>query len=151
MQRALFYIKHIDKFTSPKHNFLVFSCKHQHSSGLSLLGSRCHNFRHLQHSCSSRAAVLLTCLEDIAQDHPFYCSSCIPDLFLLFQKLFPQNRLHLAPQKICRLVVGKEASTFSTLHGIANCIKKRTTRKIVSSDRCQRLASVLPTTTFDQV
>ena len=45
----------------------------------------------------------------------------------------------LAAQKICMLVVGKEASTLSTLHGIANCVKNRT-RKIVSSNRYQRLA-----------
>ena len=31
-------------------------------------------------------------------------------------------------------VVGKEASTLSTLHGIANCIKNEATRKVVSSD-----------------
>ena len=37
------------------------------------------------------------------------------------------------------LVVGKEASTLSTLHGIANCVKNGT-RKIVSSNRYQRLA-----------
>ena len=34
------------------------------------------------------------------------------------------------------LVVGKEASTLSTLHGIANRAKNETTRKILSSDRC---------------
>ena len=37
------------------------------------------------------------------------------------------------------LVVGKEASTLSKLHGIANCVKNGT-RKIVSSNRYQRLA-----------
>ena len=36
------------------------------------------------------------------------------------------------------LVVGKEANTFSTLHGIANCVKNGT-RKIVSFNRCKRL------------
>ena len=36
------------------------------------------------------------------------------------------------------LVVGKEASTLSTLHGIANCVKNGTARKIVSSNRRQR-------------
>ena len=30
--------------------------------------------------------------------------------------------MYLAAQNICMLVVGKEASTLSTLHGIANCI-----------------------------
>ena len=53
--------------------------------------------------------------------------------------------------KICMLVVEKEASTLSTLHGIANCVKDGTTRKIVSSNLCQRLAAVSPTTTFGQV
>ena len=45
----------------------------------------------------------------------------------------------------------KEANTLSTLHGIANCAKNGTTRKIVSSNRCQRLAAVSPITTFGQV
>ena len=27
MQRALFYVKHTDKFTSPKHNLLVFQVR----------------------------------------------------------------------------------------------------------------------------
>ena len=56
-----------------------------------------------------------------------------------------------SPSKIYMLVVGKEASTLSTLHGITNCIKNVTTRKIVSSSRYQRLAAVSPTTTFGQV
>ena len=34
----------------------------------------------------------------------------------------------------------KEASTLSTLHGIANFAKNGTTRKIVSFKRCQHLA-----------
>ena len=45
----------------------------------------------------------------------------------------------------------KEASTLSTLHGIANCAKNGTTRKTVSSNRCQRLTAVSPITTFGQV
>ena len=57
--------------------------------------------------------------------------------------------MHLAAQKICILVVGKEASTLSTLHGIANGAKNGT--KIVSSNRCQCLAAVSPITTFGQV
>ena len=44
------------------------------------------------------------------------------------------EQMHLAAQKICMLVVGKEANTLSTLHGTANCVKSRT-RKIVSSNR----------------
>ena len=51
-----------------------------------------------------------------------------------------------SPSKICMLVVGKEARALSTLHGIANCVKNGTTRKIVSSNRCQRLVAVSPTT-----
>ena len=54
-------------------------------------------------------------------------------------------------EKSYMLVVGKEASTLSTLHGIANCAKNGTTRKIVSSNRCQRLAEVTPISTFGQV
>ena len=49
------------------------------------------------------------------------------------------------------LVLGKEAGMLSTLHGIANCVKNETTRKIVSSNLSQRLAAVLPTTTFAQL
>ena len=53
--------------------------------------------------------------------------------------------------EICMLVVGKKASTFSTLHGIKNCAKNGTKRKIISSNRCQRLAVVSLITTFGQV
>ena len=35
--------------------------------------------------------------------------------------------------------------------GIVNCVIKGTTRKIVSSNRCQRPTAVSPTTTFGQV
>ena len=51
----------------------------------------------------------------------------------------------------CMLVVGKKASALSTLHGIKNFAKNGTTRKIVSSNRCQRLATVSLITTFGQV
>ena len=61
------------------------------------------------------------------------------------------EKTHLAARRICMLVVGKEASTLSTLHGIANCVKNGPTRKIVSSNQCQRLAAASPTTTFGQV
>ena len=50
--------------------------------------------------------------------------------------------MHLATQKICMLVVGKEANTVSTLDGIANCLKNETRRKIVSSNPCQRPSAV---------
>ena len=68
--------KHTDKLTSPKQKLLVFDT----ARDLDLLGSRLHKFRHLQHSCRSRAAALLACLEDIAQNHPFYCFSYIPEI-----------------------------------------------------------------------
>ena len=74
MQRALFYASHTDKFTSLKHNLLVFQARTNKARDQGLLGSQFHNFRHLQHSCSSLAAALLTCLEGIAQTYPFYCS-----------------------------------------------------------------------------
>ena len=79
-ERALFYMKHTDKFTSPKSNLLVFQVKTDTARDSGLLGSRCHNFRHLQHSCSSRSAVLLTCLEDIAQNYLSHCLSYIPEM-----------------------------------------------------------------------
>ena len=49
------------------------------------------------------------------------------------------------------LVVGKDATTLSTLHGITNCVKNGATRKIVSFNQCHPLAAVSPTTTFGQV
>ena len=80
MQRALFYAKHTNKFTSPKHNLLVFHVRTNKARDQGLLESRCHNFRHLRHSCSSCVTVLLTCLEDIAHTYPFYCSYFIPEI-----------------------------------------------------------------------
>ena len=61
------------------------------------------------------------------------------------------DKTYLAAQKMFMLVLGKEVGTLSTLHGIANCVKNETTRKIVSSNLSQRLAAVLPTTTFAQI
>ena len=50
------------------------------------------------------------------------------------------------------LVVGKEASILSTLHGIVNCVKNGTTRKMYPpTDVSVSLAAVSPTTTFGQV
>ena len=83
MQRALFYAKHTDKFMTPKHILLVFQVRTNKARGQGLLGSRCHNFRHLQYSCSSLAAVLLTSLEDISQTYPFYCSYYIPEIRII--------------------------------------------------------------------
>ena len=80
MQRALFYVKHADKLTSPKHNLLLFQVRTNRTQDQGLLGSRYHNFRYLQHSCSSLAVVLLTCLEDITQNYPFFCSYYIPEI-----------------------------------------------------------------------
>ena len=37
MQRALFYTKHTDKFTSPKHNLLVFQVKLNYEVGAKLV------------------------------------------------------------------------------------------------------------------
>ena len=39
--------------------------------------------------------------------------------------------MHLAAQKICMLVVGKEVSTLSTLHGIANYAKTGQQEKFI--------------------
>ena len=68
------------KFTSSKLNVLVFQVKTNTAWDSVLLGSRCHNFRHLKHSCSSCVAVLLTCLEDIAQNYLCHCFSYIPEI-----------------------------------------------------------------------
>ena len=70
------------------------------------MGSRRHNFRHLQHSCSSLEEVLLIFLEDIARNNPSYWS---------FLKPWPQNKSRRAAQKICGPVV-RRANKFSTLH-----------------------------------
>ena len=80
MQRVLFYAKHTDKFTSPKHTLLVFQVRANKAQDEGLLGSWCHNFRHLIHSCSSCAVVQLTSLEDIVRTCPFYCSHYIPKI-----------------------------------------------------------------------
>ena len=47
--------------------------------------------------------------------------------------------MHLAVQKVWMLVLGKETSTLTTLHEIANFVNNET-RKIVSSNQYQRLA-----------
>ena len=75
-----FYTKHTDKFTSPKHKLLAFLVKGNTTWDKGLSGSRRHKFRHLQHSCSNRAAVLLTFLKDNAQNYHSYCSSYIPEI-----------------------------------------------------------------------
>ena len=72
IQRALSFTKHTHKFTSLKLNLLVLQVKANKARDQGLLGSRCHNYRHQQHSCTSRASMLLTCREDYAQNHPSY-------------------------------------------------------------------------------
>ena len=135
MQRALFYASHTDKFTSPKHSLLVFQVKTNKASDFGLLGSQSYNFRHLQHSCSSSA--------NLSRG---YCSNLSFLLFLLHSYFYHSKRhglrtrpIYLAAQKICMLVVGKEANTLSTLLRIANCVKNGA-RKIVSSNRYKRVA-----------
>ena len=80
MQCALFYAKHKEKFTSPKHNLLTFQVKTNKAAHYSLLGSWCHNFKNFQHSCKSYAAVLL---EDISQTYPLCCSYHIPKILTI--------------------------------------------------------------------
>ena len=75
-----FYTKHTDKFTSLKHNLLT---KANTARGKGLLEIWRHNFRHLQPSCSSCAAVLLVFLEDIAQNYSSYLSH-IPEILLSY-------------------------------------------------------------------
>ena len=116
-----------------------------------LLGSRCDNFRHLQHSFSSRAAVLLTCLEDIAQNYSSDCFSYIPEIRYIstILKVIALAQDASSRSEICVLFVGKQAST---LHWIANFAKNGTTKKFyIPSNRCQCLAVVSPITTFGQV
>ena len=95
-------------------------------------------------------------MEDIAQNYTSDCFSYIPEIRTIvlvqsLQKPWPQNNINLPSQKICMLIVGKEAGTLSTLYGIANYAEKKTTRKIVSSNRCHRLVAVSLITTFAQV
>ena len=47
------------------------------------MGIRGHNFRHLQHSCSSLEEVLLIFLEDIARNNPFIVLSTFLKYVLL--------------------------------------------------------------------
>ena len=51
--------------------------------------------------------------------------------------------LEQAAQKIYMFVVGKEANTLSTFHGIANCVKNGT-RKIASSNRASHSLQCRP-------
>ena len=83
------------------------------------------------------STVLITCLKTY-----YYPISTILITMTLEQD-------HLATPKICMLVVGKEASTLSRLHGIANCVKNGT-RKIISSNRYQHLARCSVTHTYFQ-
>ena len=90
------------------------------------------------------------------KSYPSDCFSYIPNirtivLSLPLQKPGPWNKWHLAAQEICMLVVGKDASTLTTLHGIVNSAKNGATRKILSSNRYQRLAAVSPINTFGQI
>ena len=145
------FIRNTGKFTSLKHSLLVLQVKTNTARYEGLLGSRCHNFRHLQHSCSSAANLSRRYCSKLSfrlfffySWNTFYCSvSTILKAMALEQD--PSSRLENFH------VVRKKASTLSTLHGIANCAKNWTTRKIVSSNRCQCLAAVSPITTFGQV
>ena len=77
----------------------------------------------------------------------YYC--CISTIL---KPMAAWNKMHLASQKICILVLWKEASTLSTLHGIANCIKNGTTRKIVFQPMLvNSVSAVSPITAFGQV
>ena len=82
MQRAAFCTKHGNKLTSPKHKLHTFQVKTSTVQDKDLIRNRCH-FRHLQHFCSSRAAILLTFLEDNAQNFPSYFSSNILEILFL--------------------------------------------------------------------
>ena len=86
MQRAAFCTKRGNKLTSPKHKLHIFQVKTSTVQDKDLLGNRCH-FRHLQHFCSSRAAILLTFLEDNAQNSPSYFSSNIFEILLSYSPI----------------------------------------------------------------
>ena len=82
MQCALFYAKHTDKFMFLKHNLLVFQVRTNKVQDYDLLGSWCYSFLGTYNIPAAvvQQAVLLTCLENIPQTYPFYCSYYIPEL-----------------------------------------------------------------------
>ena len=132
MQRALFYAKHIDRFASPKHNLFVFQVRTNKARDQGVLGSRCPNSRQLQHSCSSLAAVLLTCLKDIAQTYPFILVIAFLKYVLL--SYFYHSKTHGLRTR-CIQPLRKEAKTLSTLQGLANCVKNRTRKMYPPTER----------------
>lgn len=71
---------------SAKHKLHTFQVKTSTVQDKDLLGNRCH-FRHLQHFCSSRAVILLTFLEDNAQNSPSYFSSNILEILLSYSPI----------------------------------------------------------------
>ena len=74
MQRVVLYTKHTEKFMFPNYNLLVFQVKltqleikvYQEVGATTL------------DTYNIPTAGLLTCLEDITQSYPSYCSSWIP-------------------------------------------------------------------------
>lgn len=112
MQRAAFCTKHGNKLTSPKHKLHTFQVKTSTVQDKDLIGNRCH-FRHLQHFCSSRAAILLTFLEDNAQNFSLFFFQHSWNTIVLFShsKNHGLRSNQRGEQKICGLFAGRGAST----------------------------------------
>ena len=135
MQRALLYTKHTGKFTFPKYSLLPFQAEADTARDQGLLRSRCHSFRHLRHCEIILPIVFLTFLKYALLLYFYHSKS---------HNLRTEKLKHLAAQKITMLVLWKEASTLSILHGTANCVKNGTTRKTISSNQCQGLEAMSP-------
>ena len=100
--------------------------------------------------------MLLACLEDIAQKlsfrllflHSWYTYYC--SIFTIIKAMALEQ---VTSSRTGNLYVScrKDASTLTTLHGIVNCAKNGATRRILSSNRYQRLAAVSPINTFGQI
>ena len=131
----------------------AFQVKATTARDKSLLRNWCHKFRHLnipaavvQQCCQLFWEILVKTIFSIIL--PAFLKHVLLSYFY-HSKSYGLRTSHTEP--LCRLVVGKEASTVSTLHGITDCVKSGTSRKLVSFNRCQRLATVSPTTPSGQV
>ena len=146
MQRALFYAKHIDRFAPPNHNLFVFQVRTNKAPDQGLLGSRCPNSRQLRHSCSSLAAVLLTCLKILLK------------LILLFLLLHSWNMYYYPISTILKpMALEQDASSHSEkrLRHLVHCKQSRIVLK-TGQEKCilqlsVSLAAVSPTPTFGHV
>ena len=78
-RRALLYKTYRESHASEA-KLLAFRVKANRVRGKVQSRSWCHNLRHLNHFCSSCAAVILIFMEVISLNYPCCCSSYIPEI-----------------------------------------------------------------------